>query len=210
MTLFRTNNIINKTILITLLILGISNIANSKETSYDYLDVSIIRYDLKSITHNSHYDGYLLSASKSMNENVYLLGEYIDLEREGGYGVDFKSLGIGVHYPIAKNSDIIAKYVHNKYGQTFSSGLLNSSSKGIYNAIELGIRHQFSNDLELNTELSRYDFTGDSMFYKGISIGAIYKLNNDISVKLEALRATGSPSNSADWNGREVGIRYYF
>jgi len=183
-------------------LLILSGVVNAESFNYDYIDTNIIRYDLESSTSKSHYDGYLVSVSKSVSEYVHLLGAYTDIERGNGLTLDFKSIGVGINYPIYKGTDIVVNYLHNKWNE--------SSTSGIFNSIEFGIRNQFSDDLELNSSLGRHDFAGRSILFKAFSIGAIYKINNDLSLKFKAFRARDSASNTVDWDGREIGIRYYF
>ena len=183
-------------------LLILSGVVNAESFNYDYVDTNIIRYDFDSSNNKSHYDGYLVSASKSVSENVHLLGAYTDIERGNGLTLDFKSIGVGINYPIYKGTDIVVNYLHNKWNE--------SSTSGIFNSIEFGIRNQFSDDLELNSSLGRHDFAGSRILFKVFSIGTIYKINNDLSLKFKAFRARDSASNTVDWDGREIGIRYYF
>ena len=200
----------NKIILTTLLALGISNMAYSEGFSYDYIDTGIIRYNFKSPTNSWHYEGYLVSASKSASKNVYLLGAYKNLERTNGDTHNATSIGIGVHYPINNSSDVIANYVNTNFDETYSSIYTTSPTGGRYTTIGLGIRHQFSDDLELNTNLERLDLANSPALVESFALGAIYKINNDLSLKFGT--SVGSPSGITlqDFDTTEFGIRYNF
>jgi hypothetical protein len=205
----------NKTILTTLLSLGISNIAYSEEFNYDYIDTSIIRYDLDSIQ-KSHYDGYLVSASKSVSDNIHLLAEYTNTDStlsSKDYNLDFKTIGFGANYPLLKyeNTDIVVDFLHTRWENAVTAGaLISSTSSGKFNSIEIGIRNQFSDSLEITAGLERHDFVGTSYLYKAFSAGAIYKINDNFSLKLKGVRAKDSSPDTVDWDASEIGIRYYF
>ena len=180
----------------------------AEELSYDYIDTSIIRYDLGTSTINYDYDGYLLYGSKSLSKNIHLLGGFIDVEHSDGT-LSFKSIGFGVNYPINKSTDVVIDYLHHTYEQSYSRiGVSNTS--GMVNSIEPEIRHQFSDDIELNAGVIWRNFAGRAITYKGISAGAIYKLNNNLSFKFRMSKAKDSASNTVDWDGSEFGIRYHF
>jgi len=177
--------------------------------SYDYIDVSLIRYDLDTATSKANYDGYSVYISKSLSNNVHLLGHYMDLEwASASQNLDFTGAGIGVNYPINNSTDILIDYLHYKW-KAASNDLTPSSTTGKINSLEPKIRHQFTDDIELNAGLVRIDFAGSTTIYKGFKAGGIYRINNDLSLKFEASRAERSPS-PLDMDSKEFGIRYNF
>lgn len=211
-----TINSMNKTILTTLLSLGVCNIAYSEGFNYDYIDTSIIRYDLEWPTSKAHYDGYLVSASKSVSDNIHLLLDYTNTTRDSDpldYDFDLKTIGFGANYPLLKyeNTDIVVDFLHSRWESAVTSGAsISSRSSGKFNSIEIGIRNQFTDSLEITAGLERHDFVGDSILYKGFSAGAIYKINDNFSLKLKGIRVKDSAPNTTDWGMSEIGIRYYF
>ena len=73
-----------------------------------------------------------------------------------------------------------------------------------------GTSTQIGDDIELNAGVIWRNFAGRAITYKGISAGAIYKLNNNLSFKFRISKAKDSASNTVDWDGSEFGIRYHF
>jgi hypothetical protein len=186
-----------------------SNSILAEELSYDYIDTSFIRYDLKSTSTTSTYDGYSVSVSKNLSKNIHLLGGYMDLEMDNGNTLDFKSIGFGMNYPINKSTDIVIDYLHYKYDESYPA-ITTASSGGMINSIEPEIRHQFSDDIELNVGLLWRNFAGRPITYKGFGAEAIYTINNDLSLKFGISREKDSSSSTVDSDGSEFGIRYHF
>ncbi len=183
----------------------------AEELSYDYIDTTIVRYDLKSTSTTFTYDGYSVSVSKKLFKNVHLLGSYLDLEKGNENTIGFKSIGFGMNYPINKSTDIVFDYLHFNWEQSHtSSNSVTTKGEGIINSIEPEIRHQFSDDIELNAGLVYRNIAGLDITYKGLSAGAIYRINNNFSLKFKIFSAKDSASNTVDWNGKEFGIRYHF
>jgi hypothetical protein len=181
----------------------------AEELSYDYIDTTIVRYDLESSTSTVNYDGYFLNVSKTLSKNIHLLGGYMDLERDNGNTLGFKSIGFGMNYPINKSTDIVIDYLHYKYEESYAA-ITTANAAGRINSIEPEIRHQFSDDIELNAGLIWQNFAGRDITFKGLSAGALYRINNDLSFKFSISRAKDSSSTTVDWDGREFGIRYHF
>ena len=195
---------------ICLAILILPTSINAEEFSYDYIDIGIERDDLEASTRGSLYEGYFVYVSKTLSKNIHLLGSYIDSEKSDGNTLDSKYIGFGVNYPINKSTDIVVDYLHYKYKGTYKYLTSTYSSGGRVNSIEPEIRHQFTDDIELNTGLIWQNFAGRPVTYKGLSAGAIYRINNDLSLNYKIGRAKDSASNTLDWEHREFGIRYHF
>jgi len=176
--------------------------------SYDYIDTSIVRYNLDTATTKTQYDGYSVYISKSLSKHIHFLGNYMDIERSNGNTLDYTGVGFGVNYPINNSTDILIDYLHYKW-KAASNDLTPSSTTGKINSLEPKIRHQFTDDIELNAGLVRIDFAGSTTIYKGFKAGGIYRINNDLSLKFEASRAERSPS-PLDMDSKEFGIRYNF
>ena len=198
-------------------LLILSGVVNAESFNYDYIDTNIIRYDLESSTSKSHYDGYLVSASMSVSDNIHLLAEYTNTNDDSLSGnltlnLDFKTVGFGANYPLFKyeNTDIVVDFLHTRWNNSLNGTSISASAGGKFNSIDVGIRNQFSDNLEINARLERHDLAGDNNLYKAFSAGAIYKINNNFSLKFKGFRAKDSEANSTDWDGREIGIRYYF
>ena len=189
-------------------VLSFTSFAKS-EFSYDYIDTSIWRQEasLNGI-HLERYDGYLVSVSKALTENIHLLGSYMDSENSNGDALDNKAMGFGVNYPINKNTDIVIDYTHLKY---YFSYVNQTNIGGRFNSIDANILHQFSDDIELSAGLIRNNKAGGVIVYKGYNVGAKYRINSNLSLrfKIQGLKDSKSP-NSVDVDAKELGIRYYF
>ena len=178
--------------------------------SYDYIDTSIVRYNLDTATTKTQYDGYSVYISKSLSKHIHFLGNYMDIERSNGNTLDYTGVGFGVNYPISSSTDILFDYLHYNYDESYAA-LDTANTGGKFNWIEPKIRHQFTDDIELSAGLLRIDFAGRPVLYKGFRAAGTYRINNDLSLKFEILKAEDKGgTTTVDADGIEFGIRYNF
>ena len=193
-----------------LMILIIPVSINAEEISYDYVDANYWSHKLSAqgSVADATYDGYKVSLSKSISENIHVLATYIDADKTNGDDVVSKSMGFGINYPINEKTDFVLEYSHYNVVHSYVSL---SSVKTLINSIESKINHQFSDDLQLMAGLIRNDHTGDTNLYSGYSASAKYKINDDFSIKYEIQSIKDSKvANSADIVTNELGISYSF
>lgn len=185
--------------------------------SYDYIQASYRYLDMKTSTVEWHYDGYMVDASKSITDNVFLTVGYLEVDRKTSNvssKLDGKFIGAGLNYPIKKDTDIVARYSHVKTAgkSEYRGGFYSSSysSEGHVNQFSVGARYALLDDLELNASVERYDWAGDDMLYKGIKVGAVKNITNDISIVFDVAKLKDSSTSTADWTDYSLGARYHY
>jgi len=186
----------------------------AEEISYDYIDTNIWMQELSGITPAEVYKGFSMTFSKSLSKHIHVLGSMIDSEKKNEDAFDSKSIGFGAHYSINESTDFVLIYSHHKYYFTYWNRHATGSSKnkgGRVNSIDAKILYQFSDDIEMSVGLIRDDEATLDLLYKGYSVGAKYRINNNLSLRFEMGSLKDSKSTiSADEDFSEIGIRYNF
>jgi hypothetical protein len=176
--------------------------------SYDYIDINSYDLDFNSA---DAYEGYSVFISKSLSKNLHLLGRFTDSKDAGigntGDTLDSSRIGFGVNYPINSSTDFVVDYLYDKYYYTYVARL---DAKGKANIISSKIRHQFTDDIELNAGLQRIDIVANPILFKGYSVGGLYRISDNISLNVEITSLKDSSPTTVDVDTKEFGIRYYF
>ena len=186
----------------------------AEEISYDYIDTSIWMQELSGITPIEVYKGISMTFSKSLSKHIHVLGLIIVSEQKNEDAFDSKSIGFGAHYSINKSTDIVLIYSHLKYHYIYRKAPyleFRAFKGGRFNSIDAKILHQFSDDIEMSVGLIRDDEATLNLLYKGYSVGAKYRINNNLSLRFEMGGLKDSKSTiSADKDFSKIGIRYNF
>ena len=187
--------------------------AYAEEFNYDYIDVSIIKYDWKSTNYNFKSDGVGVYVSKDLplpftDLKTHIIGGYLGLETAGGVSHDYASIGFGLSRPINESADIVLDYLYYRYDDS-------TTEVRDINSIKADIRYQYSDDVEMNVGYIHKNWyngcciTSPSFLFKGFHAGALYSVNDDISLKFDMYNEKDSVL-SIDSAGKEFGIRYNF
>ncbi len=187
--------------------------AYAEEFNYDYIDVSIIKYDWKSTNYNFKSDGVGVYVSKDLplpftDLKTHIIGGYLGLETAGGVSHDYASIGFGLSRPINESADIVLDYLYYRYDDS-------TTEVRDINSIKADIRYQYSDDVEMNVGYIHKNWyngcciTSPSFLFKGFHAGALYSVNDDISLKFDMYNEKDSVL-SIDSAGKEFGIRYNY
>ena len=187
--------------------------AYAEEFNYDYIDVSIIKYDWKSTNYNFKSDGVGVYVSKDLplpftDLKTHIIGGYLGLETAGGVSHDYASIGFGLSRPINESADIVLDYLYYRYDDS-------TTEVRNINSIKADIRYQYSDDVEMNVGYIHKNWyngcciTSPSFLFKGFHAGALYSVNDDISLKFDMYNEKDSVL-SIDSAGKEFGIRYNY
>lgn len=194
-------NIIIKS-LITISLSTITNIVFAEKTfSYDYVDAGYTHSDVETSTSSLDYNGYKVKGVKEMTDNIHVLGEYMDIERSDNIGLTFKTLGMGIHQSLDINTDLVIDVYRTKWDS------ITTTSNGHFNSGEVKLRHGFSDNLELSLNYEKHNTTSGG--YDGFSVGAIKKINNNLSMVFDYASLDLSDS-SVDWNMSTLSFRHYY
>ncbi len=190
----------------------------AEEFNYDYIDVSLIKYDWEATSIDDFKsDGVGVYVSKDLtlpfdlpftDLKTHIIGGYLDLETASGVSHDFASIGFGLSRPINESADIVLDYLYYRYDDS-------TTEVRNINSIKADIRYQYSDDVEMNVGYIHKNWyngcciTTPSFLFKGFHAGALYSVNDDISLKFDMYNEKDSVL-SIDSAGKEFGIRYNF
>lgn len=168
--------------------------ALADDMSYSYVDAAYVENDIDGAP---TFDGFGLRGSVGFAENWLAFAEYSSTSTQG---VDFNTLavGLGGHYGLAENLDIVGRLGYFDV-EVDAGGGLDASDDGYL--LDLGLRGGVGDAVELEggaryTDLS--DGGDDTALYLGgrfhfnktWALGAEYQSGDDISTILAYVRAS--------------------
>ena len=175
-----------------------ANEAGKSDTGldYNYLGVDYASYTISS---TSGYAGYKVNGSVLVNQNIYLLANYFNVDKSSTL-YEKSNIGLGYRMPIAANADFFTSLAY--YSQTKEQSTTKATNTG-YN-LSLGARAKISSDA---------DITGG---YSYISAGSNSYNNFNLSIKYnltDAIYASGgyqSQTGSSSLSGYTLGLGLKF
>ena len=175
-----------------------ANEAGKSDTGldYNYLGVDYASYTISS---TSGYAGYKVNGSVLVNQNIYLLANYFNVDKSSTV-YEKSNIGLGYRMPIAANADFFTSLAY--YSQTKEQSTTKATNTG-YN-LSLGARAKISSDA---------DITGA---YSYISAGSYSYNNFNLSIKYnltDAIYASGgyqSQTGSSSLSGYTLGLGLKF
>jgi hypothetical protein len=175
-----------------------ANEAGKSDTGldYNYLGVDYASYTISS---TSGYAGYKVNGSVLVNQNIYLLANYFNVDKSSTV-YEKSNIGLGYRMPIAANADFFTSLAY--YSQTKEQSTTKATNTG-YN-LSLGARAKISSDA---------DITGG---YSYISAGSNSYNNFNLSIKYnltDAIYASGgyqSQTGSSSLSGYTLGLGLKF
>jgi hypothetical protein len=198
------------TIIKTLTILSLVTVSSvsfaEKTFSYDLVEAGAIRFNIKPAGRTFNYDGYFVSGAKEVSDNVHIFASYADTDN-ASMNLNLKTFGAGLHHSISEDTDVVFDLSRVNY--SLSNDNLDLATSGNFNAAELGLRHRLSDDLEITTSFTKWAMDATPISYSGLGIGAIKKINNDVSVRFDYKNLKISQGQE-DVNPITLSIRHYY
>ena len=194
-------NALFKTLTALSLVITSNFVFAEKTFSYDFVEAGYTHSDVKTSTSNLNYNGYKVKGVKEVASNIHVLGEYMNIERSDNTGLSFKTLGLGLHQSLSVDTDLVVDVCRTKW-----TSITDASNNGNFNSGEIKLRHNFSDDLELSLNYEKHNTaTG----YDGFSVGAVKKINNNLSMVFDYASLNRSDS-TVDWDMSTLSFRRYY
>lgn len=182
------------------LLSGISSEATANDFNYTEVGMSLTPDAIDGADPTLAFSG-----SYEIIENISIIGSYSNtrLAEYRGVEIDFSFLQLGVayHTPLQAKTDLTAdiRYVGTDLSISDDS---RSASLGTGSGYRLGggVRHQYSDRIELNSALSYMSVESESDF--ALSVGGRYFFNQNFSA--------GAAYTTGDFDGISGSIHYNF
>ncbi len=185
---------LGKVMLGSLLLAAAPLAAHAEDMSYSYIDLAYVDTDVDGL--DSSLDGFALRGSVGFAENWFAFGEYA-AQSVSGVDLDSFVAGIGGHYGIADNLDLVGRLGWTKV--EISSGPVDVDDDGYL--VDAALRGRVGDAVELEGGVRYTDFSdgGDATslfvggrfhFNKTWALGAEYQDGDDSSTILAYVRAS--------------------
>jgi hypothetical protein len=163
--------------------------------SYTYVQLDFIHGDIDGFSDGP--DGFdLLGSYQLQNPNLFVFGGITMLSGDvGAADVDWDTyaIGLGYHTPLAPITDLV-----------FGGSLLlldtDTSADGTGWSLEAGVRHNASEQFEVDGTIGVTDFS-DTSSNVWLELGAIYKVSPQLGI-------LGTLLTSDDMDTISIGVRY--
>jgi hypothetical protein len=183
-----------KVLLGSLLLAASPLAAQAEDMSYSFVDLAYVDTDIDGV--GPSLDGFGLRGSVGFAENWFAFGEY-SAQSVSGVDLDTFVAGIGGHYGLAENLDLVGRLGWTKV--EISAGPIDVDDDGYL--VDLGLRGRVGDAVELEGGARYTDFSdgGDatSLFVGGRfhfnetwALGAEYQDGDDTSAILAYVRAS--------------------
>ncbi|MCK5726847.1 MAG: outer membrane beta-barrel protein [Thiotrichaceae bacterium] len=159
---------------LTFLLSVTAQTAQANNFNYDYVEGG---YSFHKGSDNVKHD-LNIKGSKAINPQVNIVAGYSKIDHEFVSSSSEIEAGANYHMPINEKTDIVGgiSLLH-------SSSASNSNSQTGYK-MGLGLRHQLTNEIEANTEVSHRD-VGNQNESNTFSIGGRYSINETLSAGID-------------------------
>jgi len=177
--------------------IGLSDVVEASELSYDYIDGGYYSQYYKGTYTDKNFQGVVLKGSKSLNDTIFLTGSYSYIEEEWSDPGEQEqqeetlyTVGLGGHISLNANIDGVLKINYNYWNRDWkrrSPTISNKKYTDDFFTADLGARHLVTPETEVNGGLEFIRGgslnTESELFYLGImrevsdvsSVGATYK-----------------------------------
>lgn len=173
----------------------------ANDLSYDYVQLSYVATDADGLD----VDGASLDGSLKLNDNVFVVAGFGHDRSDRIAGaraeLDSYNLGLGYRYGLNQLTDLVASasWVRGKIELNSGFGSFSDSDNGF--ALDVGLRHLLTPQVELNGAVRYTDiFDADDT---ALNLGALFHATHNLSVGV-------GYSVASDADGWGVGIRLNF
>lgn len=186
--------IMKKLLLASSLFLALGSAQAAEAPKWDFVDASY----LSTKADGDRFNGLGLSASKLINENVFVLGSYsyqnID---EDQYEADINgfSAGVGYRHAVAENTDVFGavEYIYVDADAEVSGGGSFSDSENGY-GMKLGVRSMLTNEFEVQGVVNYVDLDGSDTSF---TVKGLYHFNKQFALGAGFTKADDADTLSA-------------
>lgn len=177
----------------SLMLAMLSTAAQAEDMSYSNLDFGWLSTDLDN---GPTVDGFGLRGSVGFAENFFVFGEYGSQEA-GGADVDQYAAGLGGHYALAENLDLVGRLGY--MNAEISAGPFSEDEDGYL--LSAGLRGRIAPGFELEAGAIHRDFGGGAddtalviggryFFTDNLAINAEYEQSDDAGTIFAGIRLT--------------------
>jgi hypothetical protein len=176
-----------KTILASAVLSLLSFGALADNPSFDMVEVGYTEFDFDDFD----IDGFELKASKSINDNFYIAGDYTNLT-ESGVDLNLTTVGFGYKNDFSSTSTFFSELDYAKFdGPGFDDDGYE---------VTVGVRTMMSDQLELKAAVEYLDIEGDTT---SLVLGAAYDLSDSLAIYTDY-------KYESDLSRYGVGVRFNF
>ena len=186
-------------------ILGTAIAANAvaEQPSYNFIDAGYMKLRLGDTDFEP--SGYFVQGSFEVHENLFIFGNYADLDdSQDSIDVDAEQYSVGAGYKAAASDtvSIYAALAYVKVEAEAASGALSAQEDDDGYGIELGIRAQETENLEINASISYAKTDEDDGI--SLSLGTVYYFTSNFGL------VAGIGTDTDDNRDYSVGLRLSF
>ena len=181
--------------------------------SYDYVEGGYAYWNVvnnESSSSDQNFDGGRIKASYAITDGIHIFSSYHDIDPKGenrnGAQYALNAIGLGIHRPIYKDTDIVVDFSRKSFKVKVSDEDIELDEK--VDTLDIGVRYHLSNDTELTASIQRNYFRDDDDYY-GAGIGIIKDISKDYSVNLN-IASLERKDGKYDWNRGFLGVRYHY
>jgi opacity protein-like surface antigen len=185
-------------------LLALPGAALATDLNYNYLEVDYVTVDIDDF--DEDFDGWAVSGSFLLAEQVYMFGGYSDISTDniGGFKLSGEglSLGVGYRYELSRQTDLnFAGAFERAKARISYSGFGSESETENGYSLAVGVRHLVSPQFELGVGAVYVDI-GDADDTSAVA-NALWHLTELVAVGV-------SLSLGSDSTGYAGGVRFKF
>jgi hypothetical protein len=163
--------------------------SQAEDMSYSFVDLGWIQTDIDGVSSNA--DGFALRGSAGFAQNYFAFAEYSS-QSVSGIDLDVTAVGLGGHYGLSDNLDLVGRAGWFKAKASGSGGSFDDDGY----LVSAGLRGQIGDNVELEGSVIYTDLGGSSgddtsvavggryYFTPNFALGAEYQHGNDSSTIL--------------------------
>ncbi len=172
----RTVNKLARSIGAITLAAGLSMPALAQDMSYSFVEASYLDTEIDDNNFDVDGDGFGVSGSIELNETFFLQAAYSTQDFDFSIDYDQVSVGIGAHFPMAENLDLVGaiSYVDAEVDTRF--GDLDDDGYGL----DLGVRARLAEQFEVEGGINHVDLD-DSGDETSLKLGGRYYLSQELA-----------------------------
>jgi len=183
--------------------------------SYDYVEGGYAYWNVvnnSSSSSDQNFDGGRVKVSYAITDGIHIFSSYHDIDPKGenrdGLHFTLNAIGLGIHRPIYKDTDIVVDFSRMSFKAKLSNRDRDTGQEKI-DTLDIGVRYRLSNDTELTASIQWEYPLGDDDYYHGAGIGVIKDISKDYSVNLN-IASLERKDGKYDWNRVFLGVRYNY